>query len=320
MNKKRKEIIMNSEISEVKEVNLGGYPQKILIDGQKKTNPAVICLHGGPGSPIPFSVGCRGLFPEITEKLTLVCWDQLGCGINNRPIDDSFKISDFVLMTEDLIREVRGLLPSVRLYLFGVSWGSVLTALAAARGKAEIDGAAVYGQVLCNMTFNDEVYEALERSKMPDRERKKLSEMKKSRTLRNAKQIMAYIRKYTEGYVCKSGKKASLYGIIKGLLDSPDYRLKDFSAVMINGYMKNSSLINELLDIDLRGVLSDIKIPYKIIQGDTDIVTSTKEIEKYVSQSENGNIEFIGLKNSGHMPGEEAMERIIGEIIKMSEY
>lgn len=309
---------MNSEISEVKEVNLGGYPQKILIDGQKKTNPAVICLHGGPGSPIPFSVGCRGLFPEITEKLTLVCWDQLGCGINNRPIDDSFKISDFVLMTEDLIREVRGLLPSVRLYLFGVSWGSVLAALAAARGKAEIDGAAVYGQVLCNMTFNDEVYEALESSKMPDRERKKLSEMKNSRTLRNAKQIMAYIRKYTEGYVCKSGKKASVFGMIKGLLDSPDYRLKDFSAVMINGYMKNSSLINELLDIDLRSVLSDIKIPYKIIQGDTDIVTSTKEIEKYVSQSENCNIEFIGLKNSGHMPGEEAMKRIIGEIIKMS--
>lgn len=318
MNKKRKEIITNSEISEVKEVTLGGYPQKILIDGQKKTNPAVICLHGGPGSPVPFSVGCRGLFPKITEKLTLVCWDQLGCGINNRSIDDSFKIADFVLMTEDLIREVRRLLPNVRLYLFGMSWGSILTALAAARGNAEIDAAAVYGQVLCNMTFNDEVYEALESSKMSDKERKKLSEMKKSRTLENAKQIMAYIRKYTEGYVCRSGKKVSVFGMLKGLLSSPDYKLKDFSAVMINGYMKNSSLINELLDIDLSGVLSGIKIPYKIIQGDTDIVTSTKAIEKYVSQSENANIKLTVIKNSGHMPGEEAMESIIGEIIKMS--
>lgn len=318
MNKKRKEVITKSEISEVKEVTLGGYPQKIMIDGQKKTNPAVICLHGGPGSPIPFSVGCRGLFPEITEKLTLVCWDQLGCGINNRPIDDSFKISDFVLMTEDLIREVRGILPNAKLYLFGLSWGSILAALAAARGNAELDGAAVYGQVLCGMTFNDEVYKALESSKMPEREKKKLSEMKKSRTLQNAKQIMAYIRKYTEGYVCKSGKKASVFDMLKGLLSSPDYRLKDFSAVMINGYMKNSSLINELLNIDLRDVLSEIKIPYKIMQGDTDIVTSTREIEKYVSRSENDNIQLTVLENSGHMPGEDAMERIIGEIIKMT--
>lgn len=129
---------------------------------------------------------------------------------------------------------------------------------------------------------------------------------------------MAYIRKYTEGYVCRSGKKVSVFGMLKGLLSSPDYKLKDFSAVMINGYMKNSSLINELLDIDLSGVLSGIKIPYKIIQGDTDIVTSTKAIEKYVSQSENANIKLTVIKNSGHMPGEEAMESIIGEIIKMS--
>lgn len=319
MNKARKQIIESSEISEVREVVLGGFPQKIMLDGKRKSNPAVICLHGGPGSPIPFSVGCRGMFPEITEKLTLVCWDQLGCGINNRPIDDSFKIESFIEMTRDLVKEIRKLFPDNKLYLFGVSWGSMLAALTAAEEAPFIDGVVTYGQVLCDMTFNDEVYGALESSKMPAGKKKKLAEMKKTHSTQNAKEIMAYIRKYTEGYVCKSGKSAPVAAMLSGLLNSPDYRFKDFKAVMINGYMKNSSLIKELLELDLRDTLSKIKIPYKIIQGDTDIVTSTRAIEVFLSESKNENIGFVKVKNSGHMAGEEAMERIIEEIVKMTE-
>ena len=90
MNKKRKAIIAANEISEIRNYNLGGYSQKVLIEGKKKTNPIIIILHGGPGSPIPFCVGCRGLFPELTDKAIIVYWDQLGCGINNHPIGDSF--------------------------------------------------------------------------------------------------------------------------------------------------------------------------------------------------------------------------------------
>lgn len=319
MNKARKQIIESSEISEVREVNLGGFPQKIMLDGKKKSNPVVICLHGGPGSPIPFSVGSRGMFPEITEKLTLVCWDQLGCGVNNRPIDDSFKIESFVEMTRDLVKETQTLFPDNKLYLFGVSWGSMLAALTAAEEAPLIDGAVTYGQVLWDMTFNEEVYGALENSKMPAGKKKKLAEMKKNHSTQNAMEIMGYIRKYTEGYICKSGKGLPVGAMLSGLFGSPDYRLKDFKAVMINGYMKNRSLIKELLELDLRDTISKIRIPYKIIQGDTDIVTSTKTIEGFLSESKNENIRFVKIKNSGHMPGAEAMERIIEEIVKMTE-
>ena len=82
MNKKRKAIIEANKISMVKEFNLGGYPQKELIEGKSDNLPVVISLHGGPGSPIPFCVGARGLFPEFTEHCILVSWDQYGCGIH----------------------------------------------------------------------------------------------------------------------------------------------------------------------------------------------------------------------------------------------
>lgn len=72
---KRKDIIKNNEISAIYEFNLGGYPQKVMIEGKSRDLPVVLALHGGPGTPIPFSAGCRGMFPAFTDKFLMVCWD-----------------------------------------------------------------------------------------------------------------------------------------------------------------------------------------------------------------------------------------------------
>ena len=88
---KKKIIKSNNQISELCSFSLGGYQQKVLIEGKNRDNPIVITLHGGPGIPIPFSVGCRGLFPVFTDEFTMVYWDQLGCGINNHVIDNQYK-------------------------------------------------------------------------------------------------------------------------------------------------------------------------------------------------------------------------------------
>ncbi len=312
MNKKRKFTIENNEISEVTTVTLGGYPQKIMLDGKSKENPVVICLHGGPGTPIPFSVGCRGMFPDITDRVTLVCWDQLGCGINNHVIDDSFGIDSFVKMTVDLIKEIRGRFPGNRIYLFGMSWGSILSARAAAAVPELINGVVTYGQVLCDMTFNEEVYSALEASAMPESKKKKLQKMKKDRSIDNARSLMSWIRKYTEGYTCKAGKSAPIGGAIIGLMTSPDYTMKDFRAVVLNGYIKNTSLIRALTDTDLRDVLCNVKVPYTMLQGETDIVTSTSALSKFVPECGNPNLRLAVIPKSGHMPSEEAMGEIFG--------
>ena len=76
--------------------------------------PVVISLHGGPGTPIPLSVGCRGLFPEFTDRMIMVYWDQLGCGINDCKIGDKYDISSYVKMTIDLVKEVKKLYDTLK--------------------------------------------------------------------------------------------------------------------------------------------------------------------------------------------------------------
>lgn len=313
MNKIRKEIIANNEISELKTYSLNGYEQKVLIEGRKRDLPITLFLHGGPGSPIPFCAGCRGLFPEITSRTIMVYWDQLGCGINDYNIDNSFSIDSYVNMAVDLIRELKKEFKNNQINLFAVSWGSVLAVKMAERIPDEINKVVVYGQVTKNMFFNQEVFETLEKSEIPESKKKYLSDIKSTKEYSSAQLKMMYklIQKYTEGYNCKSGGKAPIGNILIGIISSPDYSMKNFKAMVINGTAKNESLNKELLALNLEDTLENVKVPYFILQGSTDIVTSTKQIEEFMSNTKNKNLKFEIIENSGHLPSKYGMEKII---------
>ncbi|MGN0655517.1 MAG: hypothetical protein ACI4KR_01870, partial [Ruminiclostridium sp.] len=127
----------------------------------------------------------------------------------------------------------------------------------------------------------------------------------------NLKLISDSLRKYTNAYQNKTGAKASIGKIIKGLITSPDYKLKDFKAVMINGYMKNTSLWKEILRINLTEQLRNVEIPYIILQGDTDIVASTQTVKELVSDSNNTNLKLKIVADTGHLPGAEMMNTLL---------
>ncbi len=319
MNKQRKSLINSNEVSKVVEYNLGGYPQKVMLDGKSAGSPILLSLHGGPAMPIPFSVGCRGMFPEFTEHFILVCWDQLGCGINDYTIDDSFSIDCFVDMTVDLIRELKKEFPSNKLIIFGTSWGSILAVKAANRIGELVDNVIVMGQIVKDLFFNDEVYETLEQAKLSKKSRiafKGLQE-RSSHTPEDMKIIAALIRRYTQGYQAKEDEKTPMGKIIVGLLTSPDYSFKDFVAMMINGFSKNQSIWRELLKLDISAELMRVNVPYLVLQGDMDIVTSTKDISLFVEQCGNPNLSLHFIKNCGHLPGKGAMDEILAKSIKL---
>lgn len=316
MNRKRKQIIAGNEVSEIYTFNLGGVFQKVLIEGKSKKLPVVIALHGGPGSPVPFSVGCRGLFPEFTDRFIMVYWDQLGCGINDCNLKDKYGTDDFVGMTNDLISEVKKLFPENRIILFGMSWGSVLSL----RCSQNADAVVAWGQVLHNLFFNDIVYDALEKGGLSTRKLKRIKAVTADNfTDSDMKLISGSIRKYTDGYTNKNGRQASVGVIIKGLLRSPDYRFRDFKAIMINGTASSTRLWPELLKIDLRNELSRVQVPYYILQGDTDIVTPTEYVLRAVENWDSKYLRVQITENSGHMPGEEGMQAVLDALLSASE-
>lgn len=321
MNSSRKKYIESCEISCVENAALGGYSQKFAIEGKKKNLPILLCLHGGPGSPVPFSVGCRGLFPEFTDQFIMVYWDQFGCGINNAPIDDSFTIEKFVKMTIDLITLLHNRFPDNKLYLFGLSWGSLLSLKAALAIPELIDGVVSFGQIVFSPMLSDGAFDAIEQSQAPKKYKrfaKMLKSEKQNQTQKNLMKFSKILRKYTNGYNNRNAKSAPVGDIIKGLLTGPDYRFKDFLAIVKNGYNKNSSLFEELRSVDLSKELESVSIPYNILQGETDIVTGTNDIKNLLKNCDNKNISFSVLPDTGHFPTENAMKEISGILSELS--
>ena len=92
-----------------------------------------------PEHQFHFSVRCRGLFPEFTNHFIMVYWDQLGCGINNCVIDDTFSIDSFVKMTQDLVKEIKKMFPNNKILIFSTSWGSILSAKLLERDSHAVD-------------------------------------------------------------------------------------------------------------------------------------------------------------------------------------
>ncbi len=315
---KRKEIIAKNEISELCSFTLGGYEQKVLIEGKKKDAPIVIALHGGPGTPIPFSVGCRGLFPAFTDEFIMVYWDQLGCGINDYVIDDTFSIDSFVRMTEELTAQIKKKFPDQKRMIFSTSWGSILSAKLLERDPHAVDAVVACGQIVKDVLICDEVRGALSQSKISKKYLERINQVTVDHYTDEDLQLIAgSLRKYTDAYQNRAGVKAPMGPIIRGLLASPDYSLKDFKAVMINGYRKNTSLWKEILKIDLSGVLSNVKIPYIILQGETDLVASTKTVKELTANSENANISCQVIPKTGHFPGVEMMDSILAGLKKI---
>ncbi|UCD23743.1 MAG: alpha/beta hydrolase [Gemmatimonadota bacterium] len=123
---------INSEngIAALEPVVLGGVEQWILIRGYDVTNPVLIYLHGGPGSPaIPYG---RFAFSGLEQDFTVVTWDQRGCGKSYSPTIDvqSITLEQLLSDTRQLIVMMRGRFES-DVYLMGASWGSVLGILTA---------------------------------------------------------------------------------------------------------------------------------------------------------------------------------------------
>lgn len=322
MNNSRKNFIASCEVSEIAEFELGGYRQKVLIEGKSKNLPVILCLHGGPGFPMPFSVGTRGLFPEWKEKAVMVFWDQLGCGVNRRRLD-GFVPDDFVRMTCDLIVQLKNKFPQNKLLILGVSWGSMLALKSVVRVSCAVDGVVIGGQIVKNLFFNEGIVSAF--SAAPEKIKAKVKGIMEEgkdcaweRLDKNLFRLTRYIEKYTDGRISHVSKIPPMGKIIQGMAASPDYSLRDFKAVFKNDFKGNESIWRALLAMDLSAELARVAVPYHIIQGETDLITPTDIALKAVEACGNPNVSCSVVARSGHIPSEEGMKEIFDSLYRMA--
>lgn len=314
INGKRKAVSGACAISQVREYDLGGHKQKAMIEGRAKDLPIVVYLHGGPGTPMPFNVGSRGMVPEITDRNIFVTWDQYGSGINNAKLDQSLSVDDVVQMAKDLVLALKRDFPDNRLTLFGVSWGSMLATRLADEIPELIDEVVVYGQISKDLFMNDEVFTALQAAKLSKKDREALQAImaKESYADADVEKVARWLMRYTEAYFAKGSGVMDYMDLVLGAFISPDYRFADAKALFKNGYGKDTEhLVHDLVAMDLTPILDRITVPYTILQGEKDLVTSTQAIRQYFEKTKNPNLRFEVIPDSAHMPSKKALAYIL---------
>jgi len=115
-------------IDELRTVELGGIPQWVSIRGADPSNPILLFLHGGPGSPMmPESWTFERPWEDF---FTVVQWDQRDAGKTfsaaHRIPDKSMTMAQLQSDTEQLIGWLRNRYGKRKIYLLGFSFGSIL--------------------------------------------------------------------------------------------------------------------------------------------------------------------------------------------------
>ena len=115
-------------IEELKAVKIGGVDQWLHIRGRNRNNPVLLIIHGGPGSPV-IGHGTDAMFRPWEDYFTMVLWDQRQTGKSYYPADDEnnpLTVAQFVDDTEQVVQYLRDSLDKDKLFILGVSWGTVL--------------------------------------------------------------------------------------------------------------------------------------------------------------------------------------------------
>jgi pimeloyl-ACP methyl ester carboxylesterase len=140
-------------IARLERVTLNGSEQWITLRGRDTANPVLLNLGmGGPGGG---GFATRSLFEPLEEHFTVVSWDEPGTGKSYGAVPfeqltrDRF-VSDATALT-NLLRQRFG---QERIYLYGVSWSSIL-GIWLVQAHPELFHAFVSSGQMVNTTEND---------------------------------------------------------------------------------------------------------------------------------------------------------------------
>mgnify|MGYP001585771511 CR=1 FL=1 len=134
-------------IESLEQVVLGKEKQWILVRGEKKSNPVLLFLHGGPGSAeISFA---REFDRQLEKEFVVVNWDQRGSGKSfSLPLPSDISIERFLSDTNELILLLQKRFGVKKIYLVGHSWGSYLGAITAHRHPENLYAYIGIGQMV----------------------------------------------------------------------------------------------------------------------------------------------------------------------------
>lgn len=302
-NCKKSENNDTTAIAEKSFIELGGEKQYVEITGLSKENPVLLFLHGGPGWPQ--TPHLRYFNSALTKYMTVVSWEQSGCGQSyiNNPHPKKLSLEQIIDDAHELTQILKKKFHKNKIYLVGFSWGS-MPGLKLVEKYPE-DYAAYFGitQVI-NINRSIKVSRAWitkQATLKGDKETlKTLQQLETGDTSVCKRKIDCFLTQY--GLLNKYGgalfTKKGEEEIAKAETFYDDYKKYDwFGAFLYSAYRVE----NDLFDADL-STIKKVKVPMYFIMGRHDWNLPTSITLEYIKKLSAPKKEIIWFEQSGHEP------------------
>ena len=306
--------VKTNRISEERFIMINGIDQWVTIKGER-TKPAILFLHGGPGSPI--SPYADAIYGGWEKDFILIQWDQRGTGktygknapaeldadyLKSNPLTVEQMVSDGIALTEYL----RKYLGKEKFILLGSSWGSELGVSMVIKRPDLFCAYVGHSQVVD--PSENLVYDYQKILKMAQRagDQQSVNELRMIGappydTARNAGRLFRVIKKYERQNSVPAPdsiwKPSPLYDSKKDEQDRADG--DDYSFVNYVGD-KRLGVIPMMATVHLSKNALDFKVPVYLIQGEEDILTPKEISKKYFDQIRAPKKEYVLVPGAAH--------------------
>ena len=286
-------------IATLEKVNLNGSEQWITIRGHDVNKPVLLYLGmGGPGGG---SFATRGLFQGLEDDFVVVAWDEPGTGKSYDALPmKALTTERFIADAHALTQMLRARFHQEKIYLYGVSWTSILGIWLVQR-YPDLYHAYVGNGQMVNTTENDSMGYALALDYLA----KRGDTDQLNRLLRNGPPPYDgpdMLGKYV-GFidVLNDYMSAPRYAVVVPIvpLFAPEYGLVD-KVNHTRGLIESFQVVYpQLRDLDFVTQAPALQVPIYFLAGRHDVNAMTSLVERYYGVLEAPHKELIWLE-AGH--------------------
>ncbi|MFT4015355.1 MAG: alpha/beta hydrolase [Agriterribacter sp.] len=303
--------VATNKIHEAKFITLGGIDQWITVNGENKSLPLLLVVHGGPGD----AQSCyTDVYSDYEKKFIVVQWDQRGAGKTFGKYHEqtpNLTIQQLINDGIELAEYLKKRFPRNDLIVLGHSLGTAIATDMVVKRPNLFKAYVGTGQIASWSESVQWLFEFMKNKAIESKDSSLLNEMTEIGTPdpKNADQFFHFTRsrrKYLDA------ADISWFDTLqKETVKLPKSEVNNLDSGMM---FSAKTLLPYQLEENLSTSALNFKIPYLVIQGADDLFTPTEPVKNYFAKVVAPRKKMVIIKNAGHFAFVTNRQRFIAEI------
>ncbi len=263
--------ILPGSVAEISSLEVNGAEQWLTIRGRDVTNPVLLFLHGGPGTPE--TAFLHRFSQDLEEDFVVVSWEQRGAGksFSPRPSAESMTLDQLIADTHEITEQLKDRFGQERIYLVGHSWGTLLGMRVAVRRPEDYHALVAVSQTSHAIREQKEIFRWVHARAVEGDDRRALRQLKPISgrldaplALDDMSVLLSWVDHYGGGAF--HGRK-SFRKLFWTVLTSPVYTVAERVNYLRGENFSLEHLYEEVAQVDLFSEIDRVDIPVYFLHG-----------------------------------------------------